>query len=118
MVKITGITATPYQNFTIPDPNGGGDISFSLYYRPRTQNWYADISFKTFTLNGQKLVRGPNVLSRHINQIPFGLAVNVADNFEPFLINDFTTGRVGLYLLTSAEVAQIDMLIQNGATPA
>lgn len=116
MVAITGLTSAPFQTFTIADPNGGGDITFSIYYRPRTQCWYFDIAFKTFTGKGFKLVRDPDVLSRHSKQIPFGLFVAVSDNFEPYLINDFYTGRVTLYLLTSEERDDIAAKILEGYT--
>jgi hypothetical protein len=116
MIQITGISSAPFQTLTIADPNGGGDISFSFNFRPRTACWYMDISFKNFTAKGLKLVRGMNILYRHHNQIPFGMGVMVSDNFEPYLINDFQSGRVLLYLLTSAEVDEIRGKILEGYT--
>jgi len=116
MVSITGLSSSPFQTLNIADPNGGGDISFTFYYRPRTQCWYFDVAFKTFTAKGMKIVRGPDILSRHSNQIPFGLFVAVSDNFEPYLINDFYTGRVTLYLLTTAERDDIGEKIIDGYT--
>jgi hypothetical protein len=116
MIRITGLTQNASQKFTISDPNGGGDISIILNYRPRVQCWYIDITFKTFTLNGYKVTRGPNILSKFRNVIPFGLAVTVTDNYEPFLINDLSSGRVSLFLLTAAEVSEVVSLIAGGAT--
>jgi hypothetical protein len=116
MIQITGLSSAPFQTFTIADPNGGGDIKFSLAFRPRTSCWYMDIEFKTFIARGLKIVRGMNILYRHHNQIPFGLSVTVSDNFEPYLINDFQSERVLLYLLTTAEVDEIHAKILEGYT--
>ena len=116
MNRITGLTRNASQKFTIADPNGGGDITITLNYRPRVQGWFIDIAFKTFALNGYKITRGPNILGKFRNVLPFGLGVTVSDNYEPFLINDFESGRVSLFLLTSTEVAEVVTLIAGGAT--
>ena len=116
MIKITGLTSTPSQTFNIPDPVTRKKISFALYFSPRCQSWYFDVTYEGFTAKGLKLVRGMNILSRHINTLPFGLTVSVEDNFEPFLINDFSSGRVSLFLLTHAECLEVHDLIIEGYT--
>jgi hypothetical protein len=116
MIQITGITSIPSQTFNIPDPVTRKTIYFSLYFSARTQNWFMDIRYETFEAKGLKVVRGLNILSRHINTLPFGLSVVIPDNFEPFLINDFTSGRVFLYLLTHDECLEVKNMIIAGAT--
>ena len=114
MVQISGLKAVPIQSFTANDPNGGGVISFTFYFRPRVQSWFMDIAFKTFAINGYKINHGPNILSSYSKVIPFGLMVLLTDDLDPCLINDFTSGRVSLYLMTSAEVAEMEALIEAG----
>lgn len=116
MTQITGLTSTPSQTFNIPDPVTRKIIYFSLYFSPRTENWYIDVQYESLTARGIKLVRSMNALSRHINVLPFGLTVSVADNFEPFLINDFVSGRVSLFLLTHAECLEVKEMIVDGYT--
>ena len=116
MTQITGLTSSPSQGFNIPCPETRKTIYFSLYFSPRCQCWYFDVTYEGFTARGLKLVRGFNILSRHINTLPFGLAVAVSDNFEPFLINDMTSGRVSLYLLTQQESLDVHELIIEGYT--
>ena len=87
-----------------------------MYFSPRTQNWYIDIEYESFIQKGIKLVREPNLLAKHINVLPFGLCVTVSDNFEPFLINDFVSGRVSVFLLTHDEVVEIEDMVIAGAT--
>lgn len=118
MIKITGLTSSPSQTFNIPEPTTRKNIYFSLYFSPRCQCWYIDIKYETFNAKGLKLVRGFNILSRHIKVLPFGLSVAVSDNFEPFLINDFSSGRVKLWLLTQAECLGVrDMIIEGWTLP-
>lgn len=116
MTQITGLTSNPSQTFNIPDPVTRKKIYFSLYFSARCQCWYFDVTYEGFIAKGLKLVRGPNILSRHINVLPFGLSITVSDNFEPFLINDFSSGRVSLFLLTHAECLEVHDLIIEGWT--
>jgi hypothetical protein len=114
MKQITGLKAVPIQSFSADDPNGGGTISFTFYFRPRVREWFMDITFKTFTMNGYKITRSPDILASYANVIPFGLMVLTTDLSDPFLINDFTSGRTFLYLMNSAEVTEMEALINAG----
>jgi hypothetical protein len=114
MTQITGLQSSPIQVFTAADPNTGSPILFTLTYRPRVQAWFADIVFGSFTLHGFRLTKYPNVLQAYRNIIPFGLALAITDDLDPFLINDLVSGRVTLYLLLASEVAEIQALIEAG----
>lgn len=114
MIKITGLKASPNQTFTIPDPDAGEPIQFTLYYRPRVRRWFFDIAYKDFVLKGSKIVISPNLLYQYFRIIPFGLACISTDNVEPMIINDFSLPRCFLYLLTTAERDQIIEDINSG----
>lgn len=114
MIKITGLKASADQSLTIADPNGGGPIKLRLVYRPRLQEWFIDIEFGAFILNGFRLALCPNRLSQFVNRVPFGLAVITTYGLDPFLINDFSSGTASLYLLTAEEVAQVAADIYAG----
>lgn len=116
MIRITGLTSSPLQSFNIPEPTTRKPIYFTIRYCPRVQAFFIDIQYDTFSAKSLKLVRGPNILSRHINVLPFGLVVTVVDNYEPFLINDLVSGRVSLYLLTHDDALEIQSMIADGAT--
>lgn len=118
MIKITGLTSNPTQTFNIPDPVTRKTLYFTLYFSARCQCWYFDVTYEGFTAKGLKLVRSMNSLSRHINVLPFGLIVSVFDGFEPFLINDFVSGRVSLFLITHAEAEEIQAAIAAGTIPS
>lgn len=115
MTKITGLSSNPDQIFTINSPNGDGTtIDFELIYHPRTQEWIANITYGNFAANGIHLVRGPNILHKFKRTWKWGLCVTCTDSYEPFLINDFSTERVVLYLLTTDEIETVDTMIQEG----
>lgn len=116
MTLINGITAYPTQTLSVSDPNGNGDITFTLYYRSRTREWTADISFgDNFTVNGIKLVVSPNLLYQWHNNIPFGLLIQSKDGLDPLFIDDFiSNGRVKMFLLTSSEVVTMQNLVISG----
>lgn len=104
--QITGITPHPSQVFTIDDP-GGGLIKFRLLFKPRLRAWFIDIESNSLTLYGLRLVLCQNLLYQYRRNITFGLSVLAPDGVPPMLIDDFTTGRVEIYLLDSSEVDAI-----------
>jgi len=116
MTQITGLTSNPSQSFNTPEPVTRKIIYFTFIFSPRTQCWFFDMEYEGFISRGNKLVRGPNIIPRHINVLPFGLCVTVSDNFEPFLINDFVSGRVSVFLLTHDEVVEIEDMVIAGET--
>ena len=114
MNQINGLTSSPLQNLTVADPNTGNPISITLRFQPRTQEWYIGISFGSWSIANLKLTYSPNVLMQYLNIIPFGLLVATADQFDPFLVNDFVSGRASLVLLLSYEVESIAAGIAAG----
>lgn len=103
MLKITSLTADPYQkhNVFLPD---GSSFSFLLYFRPLQLGWFLnEIIFEDFTARGIRITNSPNILFQFMNQIPFGLACFSKDNREPTLLEDFVSGNSVLYVLTEDE---------------
>lgn len=115
MVQINGLKSVAVQTFNAQSPNGDGVIYFTLTFRPRIQAWYLDVSFGNYSVNGYKVVRGPNIFSHYRNTFGFGISISTSDMGEPMMINDFSSGRVGLFLLTGAECDQVQSLIESGA---
>lgn len=107
MILLTNITDDPKQNFVLTGENGE-IIPFYLYFCPRQIGWFFNISYGDFTVNGLRLCVGPNALFQWKNIIPFGLCCTSTDGQDPFYLDDFTTGRVSLYLLNQADVIAFD----------
>jgi hypothetical protein len=111
MKKIIGLIATPFQKWRTPITDG--IIEFKLTYRPAIQMWFIDITFGTFILKGMRVCASLNLLHQYKKILPFGLFIHIADGVEPFLINDFSIGRVIIYILDSTEKDSIDTYYQN-----
>jgi len=112
MITITGITSNPIQTLRIPVGNGSR-ATMKLIYRATSQMWFMDLAYTKsngthFTINGIRLCNNINLLRQYRNRIPFGMLIFCPDETEPFLINDFSTGRCTINILTQAEVDQIE----------
>lgn len=112
MQEITTITSAPKQRFRLVLENNE-TADFQLYYCGRMRSWYYNISYNDFTVNGAKVVLTPNSLRNLRRLIPFGIAFVTDGYTEPFLISDFSSGRVKMYVLTSDEVEQVEEEIFN-----
>lgn len=107
MKQIVSLTDNARQKFEIPLDNGD-IVDFSLYFYPTQYSWFFDFSYKNYTSNGNRVVLTPNALRHLKNIIPFGIAF-LADGFvEPFQLTDFSTGRVGMYVLNQDDVLEIE----------
>lgn len=112
MKKITSITSRAKQRMALVLDNNE-TVDFTLYYLPRQQGWFYNFTYKDLTVNCSKVVLTPNSLRQFRKIIPFGLSF-VADGYvEPFSIDDFSTGRVVMYVLNSNEVKQVESEIFN-----
>lgn len=109
MIQITSIIATPAQTFQTALADGS-IIRFSLTFRPRIPAFFLDITWGTFALYGLKLANTVNLLDQFRN-LPFGLMVFLEDGTELYLIDDFTTGRAGFYILEQADLDYLASVI-------
>ena len=109
MKVLSGIMATGQQRLSTMAYNGDV-IEMTLYFQSRTGSWKIDVSCDDFIVKGLRVSHVPNILSQYKNIIPFGIGVVITDGGEPFLINDFSTGRVELAILSPDEVNSIEDL--------
>lgn len=107
MELINNLTDEPIQTFTY-NVDGGDTVSITLYFYPTQQSWFFDFTYGDYTCNGERVVLTPNAL-RHLKHIiPFGIAF-LADGYaEPYKIDDFSSGRVSMYMLNSDDVTEIE----------
>lgn len=104
---LDGIRATGLQKLRVT-ADSGDIVEITLYFLPAAQQWKMDVVSGDFTLYGTRVFRSPNILMQYKNIISFGLGCLVSDEGEPFLVNDFSSGRCQLALLSSDEVDQVD----------
>lgn len=107
MKYLNRITADSKQNFLLIGESGE-QITFNMYFMPTQKAWFCDIIWNTFEATGIQLVVSPNLLHGWKNILTFGLACTTVDGYDPMYINDFNTGRIQLYLLSSSDVSAIE----------
>lgn len=122
MLQITGVTADPSQQLTVSMPDGT-KLILNMQYIDQNSGWYfnpqAEGAFglnwnnQTWVENGRRIVSHPNMLRNYRLQIPFGLACFTTGNREPTQIQDFASGASNLYVLTAAEVAEVETFLQG-----
>lgn len=98
-------TDSPRQSEEILLPDNT-TFTINLYYNNLTSSWFFDILYpaSNFTLLGQKLTSNPNVIHNFRNKLKFGLSFIVKDGGELWYKDDFTSGRVDVYLLDETDL--------------
>lgn len=107
MKQITEITSAAKQKFSITTEDNES-FELKLEYSDQQQGWFWSLVYGEVVISGARLVSHPNILRSFKNILPFGISIQSEDFSEPILIDDFESGRVAFYLLTAAEVAEIE----------
>ncbi len=113
MTTITGLTDQPKQQSTVVLPDGS-QVSLFLEYRQQQAGWFLDVAWQLFEVNGLRLTASPNYLRKWQNLLPFGLSVLTKDDVEPTTITDFVDGTVTLLLLTTEDIAAVNVVAYPG----
>jgi hypothetical protein len=107
MFLLDKLNSNASQTYSLVDEYGKV-ITLSLQYLPAVQQWMYSIIWGTKNIHGNLLVCSPNILRAHKNVISFGIAVTSTDMMPPLYIDDFTTGRIKVYLLNSSDLSAIE----------
>ena len=107
MTQIDNLTSFADQD-TILFLADGSSVPLNLTFHAASERWVASISYGAININGIGVCAHPNLLRQWKNVLPFGISCVTADMTDPFDINDFSTGRVLLYLLNSEDVLQVE----------
>lgn len=81
-----------------------------INYNSSRQGWFLDLVSDNFKLYGIRITSVPNILRQWKNKLGFGVGVICENNSEPFLLEDFNTGRSSLYLLDLDDLKFQDIL--------
>lgn len=107
MKVLEGIQALPSQTLTT-SLDEGSIITITLVFRPTIKMWFISVSYDGFLVENLRLCNSPNLLNQFDKIIPFGINVEIKDGTEPFIINDLSTGRVVINILSATEVEQVN----------
>lgn len=111
---INAISNSPNQQIVLV-LDDGTKLSMTLNYLANQQGWFYSLNYNNsqWVVNNRRIVTSPNMLRAFRNIIPFGLAITCSDGNEPVFIDDFSDGRVKLYLLDASDVLTVEGLIPN-----
>jgi hypothetical protein len=107
------ITAKAHQRFFLKG-NPNQNITMTLRYMPTQEAWFMDVQYESFSLYGLRVTYSPNLLRKYRNKLPFGFYCGTNDGQDPFFIDDFSTDRARLYLLSPDDVALMERAFFNG----
>ncbi len=113
MTQVDNITNVANQTTQLILPDGS-ILTLQLFYNGSTERWTMNVSHTLLTVNGINLSCYPNMLREWRNLIPFGLACTTLSGYDPTDINDFTNGNAQLYVLTEAEVKDVEETVFGG----
>lgn len=101
-----------YQTVTF-DTNKGERVKLTFRYIPSQETWFFDVESESLTVYGLALTAFVNLLDPYHNIISWGMYVWSQDGFDPWRIDDFSTGRIRVAVLEDLENAVIEEFL-NG----
>jgi len=104
---LTGFTDSANQTTTIA-LDDGSFMTLDLVYRPQQKGWFYDLTYKAFSLLGQRLVCSENLLRQFRGQIPFGLAVLSTSRKDPMTQVDLALSDTVIILLNADEIEVVE----------
>lgn len=93
--------------------NKGEKVTLTFRYIPSQQTWFVDVVSNSLTVYGLALATFVNLLDPYHNNISWGLYVWSKDGFDPYRIDDFSTGRIRVAIIEDLENAVIQEFL-NG----
>lgn len=98
------LTNSAYQTVAFTT-NEGKDVTLTLRFIPSQETWFIDVESEDLTVKGLALTSFIDLLDPYHNNISWGLYVWSADGFDPWRIDDFTSGRIQLAVMEDLERA-------------
>ena len=91
----------------------GSTASIRFKFDGATERWRIDVAYGTRKINSVGLCCHPNILRQWRHVIPFGLACVTPNMSDPVRAEDFTIGRVKMYLLSQTDVANVEITLMG-----
>jgi hypothetical protein len=108
MIKVTEISSAYRQHFFLPIDGSDIRAEMILEFKPTLNCWFFSLTWDTFETGKEQLITSQNVLRQYQGIIPFGIGVLTKSGMDPLTLDAFTTGEASLYILTQAEVLDLE----------
>lgn len=107
MNSIDNLVKSSNQQTTVLLP-GGETADVGMLFHEATERWVMNISYGDRLILGVGVAFHANLLRQWKNTLPFGIACITQDQTDPFRVDDFSSGRAVLYLLTSSDTELVE----------
>lgn len=91
----------------------GESVKLTFRFIPSQESWIFDVESESLTIYGLTLSAFVNLLDPYHNNITWGMYVWSQDGFDPWRIDDFSTGRIRVAITEDLENAVIEEFL-NG----
>lgn len=81
----------------------GEKVVLTFRFIPSQETWFFDVESPSLTIYGLALTAFENILDPYHNVISWGMYVWSKDGFDPWKIDDFTTGRIRIAIIEDLE---------------
>ena len=106
------LTNNAYQTVSF-STNKREPVTLTFRYVPGQETWFLDVESESLTVYGLALTIFRNLLDPYHNRISWGLYVWSADGFDPYGIDDFSTGRIRIAITEDLEEAVIQEFLDG-----
>ena len=94
--------------------NKGEEVGLTFRFIPSQETWFLDVDSDSITIHGLALTAFVNLLDPYHNNIDWGLYVWSKDGFDPWQIDDFTSGRIKVAVIEDFEYSVIQEFLNSG----
>lgn len=96
----------------------GSTVIIQLVFNAAVQRWTMNLIYGDFQVNGLGICIHPNFMREWRNILPFGLGCTTIDGADPVFVDDFSSDRATLHVLTEADVADFEATYFGAGAPA
>lgn len=110
---LTTLTENAYQSLSFVTEEGE-EVNLTFRFFPSQETWFVDIDSDSLTVHGIALQAFMNLLDPYHNMISWGLYVWSKDGFDPWRVDDFTSGRIKVAVIEDFEYKVIEEFLDSG----
>lgn len=110
---LTTLTENAYQSLSFVTEKGE-EVNLTFSFFPSQETWFVDVDSDSLTVHGIALQAFMNLLDPYHNMISWGLYVWSKDGFDPWRVDDFTSGRIKVAVIEDFEYKVIEEFLNSG----
>lgn len=114
MRVLTTLNENAYQSLSFVTAEGE-EVNLTFRFIPSQETWYVDVDSDSLTIHGLALQAFVNLLDPYHNLITWGLYVWSKDGFDPWMYDDFSTGRIKVAVIEGFEYSIIQEFLNSGS---